>query len=263
MSITRKSQVLLSLILTSSFLFAQTSIAKWNTQAIVIDGAASEWRTPLRFYDSETKLFFAFANDSVNLYLCFQSNDKRNQVKINRAGMKVSISTKGKQKYKASVDFPLTDAKLNFAREELSEEVEPDVLSMKNGFLLQNTNMFTQGFATQNGNFAIHDTVGIHAAMNWNEKSIMTYELVIPLKELFGLNYSAKDLTRPITMVIQVNAITREDSSIDVSSTAMGTASGSQANGMTRVMPGGTSKEKRPLFDKTKCKQKFVLATKP
>jgi len=259
----KKKLIALFLFLTYSFLFSQTSVAKWNAQAIEIDGVASEWRTPLRFYDSETKLFFAFANDSVNLYLCFQSNDKRNQVKINRAGMKVSINTKGKEKHKTSIDFPLTDAKLNFAREELSEEVEPDVLSMKNGFLLQNTNMLAQGFAAQNGNFSIHDSVGIRAAMNWNEKSIMTYELVIPLKELFGLNYSQKDLTKTITLVIQVNAITREDSSIDVSSTAMGSASGSQANGMTRMMPGGTSKEKRPLFDKTKCKQKFVLAKKP
>lgn len=259
----KKTNLVLSFYLISLFSFSQTSVSKWCSKEIVIDGYAPEWSSPLRFYDAETKLFFAFMNDSTNLYLCFQSNDKRNQVKINRAGMKVSIHTKGKEKHKASIDFPLTDSKLNFAREELSEEVEPDVLSMKNSFLLQNTNMLTQGFASQNGNFSIRDSVGIHAAMNWNEKSIMTYEIAIPLKELFGLNYSSKDLTKVITLIIQVNAITREDSTIDVSSTAMGSASGSQMNGMTRTMPGGTSKEKRPLFDKTKCKQKFVLASKP
>lgn len=243
--------------------YSQTSIAKWRSKEIVIDGFANEWSSPLRFYDAETKLFFAFMNDSTNLYLCFQSNDKRNQVKINRAGMKVFINTKSKEKHKASIDFPLTDSKLNFAREEVNEEVEPDIQSLKNTFLLQNTNMLTAGFATQNGNYAIRDSSGIRAAMNWNEKSIMTYELVIPLKEILGLNYTPKDLTKVITLIIQVNAITREDSTIDVSSTAMGSASGSQANGMTRMMPGGTSKEKRPLFDKTKCKQKFVLALKP
>jgi hypothetical protein len=239
------------------------SIAKWRSQPMVIDGAAKEWSMPLRFYDSETKLFFAFVNDSTYLYLCFQSNDKRNQVKINLAGMKVLINTKGKEKHKASIDFPLTDSKLNFAREELNEEVEPDIPNLKNSFLLQNTNMLTKGFATQNGNFPIHDSTGINAALNWNEKNIMTYEIAIPLKELFGANYSAKDLSKTITLVVQVNAITREDSTIDVSSTAMGSAAGSQANGMTRTMPGATTKEKRPLFDKNKCKQKFVLAKKP
>jgi len=261
----KKLKLLIATTFLSTGLFSQmdVSISKWRVQPIVIDGLAKDWSTPLRFYDSETKLFFAFVNDSANLYLCFQSNDKRNQVKINMAGMKVFIHTKGKEKHKASIDFPLTDSKLNFAREEVNEEVEPDIQNLKNTFLLQNTNMLTSGFATQNGNFPIRDSVGIHAAMNWDEKNFMAYEVVIPLKELFGLNYTAKDLTKTITMIIQVNAITREDSTIDVSSTAMGSASGSQANGMTRTMPGATTKEKRPLFDKTKCKQKFVLAKKP
>lgn len=250
----------------SAVLCAQYDVAtaKWRSQAIRIDGFAKDWSTPLRFYDAETKLFFTFINDSTHLYICFQSNDERNQVKINRAGMKVFITTKGKEKHKGSIEFPLTDGKLNFASEEVNEEVVPDIPSLKNTFLLQNTNMSLKGFATQNGVLPITDTSGIHVSMNWNEKNIMTYEIAIPLKELFGANYTVKDLSKTILLTVEVNAITRnEEGTIDASSVAMGSASGSQGTGMTRNMPGATTKEKRPLFDKNKFKQKFVLAKKP
>lgn len=254
----------LALICCSLFLHSQSSLlptAYWKKPKI--DGEPGEWNKPLRFYDAETKLFFAFANDSSNFYLIFQSNDKRNQVKIHLAGMKVFINTKGKEKHKTCIAYPLTDSKVNFAREELNEEVEPNIEDLKGTFKLQNTNMLTTGFASQNGNFPIQDSVGIHAALGWDERNIMTYELVVPLKELFGINYTAKDLEKVITLIVEVNAVTREDQTIDASQTAMGSASGSQTNGMTRTMPGATTREKRPLFDKNKCKQKLLLAKSP
>lgn len=251
------------LLLLNLALFSQTSVSTWKSNSVKIDGQATEWNKPLRFYDAETKLFFSFANDSSNLYLCFQSNDKRNQVKIHMAGMKVFVNTKGKEKHKTCISYPLTDSKVNFAREELNEEVEPDIDNLKDKFMLQNTNMLLSGFSKQNGNFPISDSTGIHAALNWNEKNIMTYELAIPLSELFGANYTPKDLKTVVTLIMEVNAVTREDSSIDASQTAMGSATGSQTAGMTRNLPSGTSQEKRPLFDKNKCKQKFTLAVSP
>jgi hypothetical protein len=258
----KKLNAALFFVICSSRLFSQSNLptAYWKSNTVKIDGEATEWNKPLRFYDAETKLFFAFANDSSNLYLCFQSNDKRNQVKIHMAGMKVFLITKGKEKHKGCIVYPLVDPKMNFAREELNEEVEPDIQRLKNSFLLQNTNMLTEGFANQNGNYPLRDSVGIHADINWNEKNIMTYEIAIPLKELFGNNYTEKDLAKVMTLQIEVNEVTREDSTIDVSQTAAGSTTGSQNAGMTRNMPGGTSKEKRPLFDKNKCKQKFLLA---
>ncbi len=242
--------------------FGQDPVAKWRKEPVEIDGFAKEWFVPLRFFDSETKLFFAFANDSTNLYICFQSNDERNQVKINRAGMKVMLNAKGSEKHKTCIDFPLTDSKGNF-EEELNEETKPDIPSLKNTFLLQNTNILTKGFTTQNGNYPLHTPSGINVAMNWDERNVMTYEIAIPLKELYGNNYTAKDLEKAILMIVEVNAITRtEEGSVDGSNAAMGAAGGGTGRGMTQTMPGGTGtirKEKRPLFDKNKFKQKFVL----
>lgn len=88
------------LLFVSIFSFAQSDILKSNRIASVIkiDGDASEWHLPLRFYDNSTKLFFDFSNDDNNLYLCFQSKDDAEQMKIMRAGITITLSTKGKGK---------------------------------------------------------------------------------------------------------------------------------------------------------------------
>ncbi len=62
----------LVLLLVSLISFAQddTPKATWASLPITIDGKPTEWKLPLRFYDEGTKVFFAFANDDRNLYLC-------------------------------------------------------------------------------------------------------------------------------------------------------------------------------------------------
>src|SRR3954468_760069 len=108
-------KLILSFILLSGISFAQVDVAtaKWKSN-MVVDGSASDWKLPLSFYNSETKLFFGIGNDSANLYLSFQSNDEGNQVKINCAGMSISLFSKGKNKCDATINFPLTDKKSRF-----------------------------------------------------------------------------------------------------------------------------------------------------
>lgn len=87
----------LALLFVSVASFAQDDVPKaaWVSSPVTIDGKAPDWKLPLRLYDSDTKLFFAFANDDTNLYLCFQAPDDMFQTKIIRAGMEVAVSAKG------------------------------------------------------------------------------------------------------------------------------------------------------------------------
>ncbi len=252
----------------SKYSYSQTSFSKFKTKTITVDGLASEWTMPLRFYNNETKLFFAMINDSANLYLVFQSNDERNQVKINRAGMRVGVSVKTKRKCNATLDFPLTDKKNRFAEEDIDSETKPDIAGLKNTFLIQNTNMAIKGFVTHDGVIPLKDSSGINVALNWDKNNIMTYELVIPFKELFGANYTTDDLLKVITLDVEVNAVTRVDEggSVDGSQAAMGASGMGATRGMTGGMPGGTGgerKERKPMFDANKLKQKFTLSFTP
>src|SRR5690349_1444958 len=86
---------------------SDVATAKWMQQSVKIDGKLMEWQQPLNFYDDETKLLFDIANDSNNIYLSFESKEEIDQMKLMRAGMKITLSTKGKSKHEASVIYPL------------------------------------------------------------------------------------------------------------------------------------------------------------
>ncbi len=269
----KKIIVACSILQSLSFL-SQESTAKWRAKPILIDGIANDWSLPLRFYGNETNLFFAIANDSSNLFLCFQAKDEQTQLKINEAGMKIELKAKGKLKCDATIDFPLTVKKENTDPSAEHKKQKPDIEHLKTGYILQNVNLSVKGFATQKGLVPIKDSAGINAAILWDNKNVMTYELRIPLTELFGTAFSLKEVTKAITMKVIVNGFERPpvtdngNASSSMAGNTMGGGTGAASGGMGGSMGGGNSgggqrKESDPMFESTSMKQNFLLATGP
>jgi uncharacterized membrane protein YgcG len=269
--------------------FAQSDVAKANWAPVVkIDGSADEWTQPLRFYDNDSKLFYSFVNDDKNLYLCFETDDEINQAKIMRAGMKVSLSTKTKDKHKISIDFPVTEK-----TEALPEDKpkfagqKPDRGDFKSAFLAHHTTMEIKGFATKDGVISINDSSGINAAINWDATNKFIYEIAIPLKELYGAGYTPDDISKDISLTAEVNAVKKGEGGDKAYSGKGGgrMGGGGMGHGGGRMGGGGgrgggnrgnatenNTDEKTPdeitaqhtsMYDKSTVKQKFNLATKP
>lgn len=240
-----------ALLFVSIFSFAQGDIlrSKRIASVIKVDGDASEWSLPLRFYDKDTKLFFDFANDGNNLYLCFQSNDNTERIKIMKAGMTVTIKVKGGSK--ASIKFPL--------------QPTTDDKNM----------MEVKGFKTKDGMIPVNDNSGINAALGYeNEK--LSYEISIPLKELSGDDY-VKDFEKDIELAVEVHPMKQNGSGGGERSSSgregggrMGGGGGMHRGGM-KGGGGGMQKseqdgnqqpkeDRTAMFEKTEFKQKFTLA---
>lgn len=254
------------LIFFSTLSFAQDEVAKssWISSPVKIDGKAQEWKLPLRYYDAGTKLFFAFANDDKNLYLCFQAPDEMSQVKIMRAGMEVYLSVKGK--HKISVTFPLPQqtvpaASLNDNSDQQNRK------DRRTSFLVQNTLMDVKGFETKNGFIPINDSSGINAAINWDENDKLTYEISIPLKEWFGINYTMPDISKDITMDMEINAV-KWHGNAGSGGGFRGGRTGGGGGGMNHERNTNAEEENSSLpgenkwnmFEKSKLKEKFILA---
>jgi hypothetical protein len=255
----------------STLSFAQDDIAKslWISSPVKIDGKPQEWKLPLRYYDAGTKLFFDFANDDKNLYLCFQSPDEMNQVKIMRAGMEVYLSAKGK--HKVSVTFPLEDKSAPApSQNDNSGQQNPGRKNRRISFILQNTMMEVKGFETKDGLIPINDSSGINAAINWDENDRLTYEVAIPLKEWFGTNYTAADISKDIALDIEINAVKRQSHPGSSGGNGFsGRGRGGRAGGgmnheknanadeENSALPG---ENKMSMFEKSKLKEKFTLA---
>lgn len=279
-----KYLILINFIFLSFRISAQDSQANWKT-AVVVDGSANEWKVPLRFYSTYAALFFSVANDSTNLYLCIQANDEKTQMKIARAGMKIKFAAKGNLKCDASVDFPIGTKQEPTPSTEVEVPKHSSIKEKRTTMLAQNVSLSAKGFATQNGILPIKNNEGIQTAIDWNEEDKMTYELSVPLKELFGLGFTLKEMTKALTITIEINALTRplqrnhsEDAAGagDVSGGGMGGGGMGGGNMDSRGGMGGGGHHKNQdgesgrneeetgvkLFDPTSFKQRFILAQK-
>ena len=266
------------LIITSLFLsynsFAQDDVgtARWASTPIVIDGNATEWKLPLRYYDSDTRLFFAFANDDKNLYLCFQSPDQVNQKRIMRAGMEIMLSCKGVRK--VAVNFPLSQQGSGHAVEN-NDQAALSKQEKRTSFILQNATMEVKGFATREGLIPIDDSSGLHAAINWDDNDRLTYEIAIPLKEWFGSAYTPADIAKEISIEIEVKPLKLPSHAGVASGAGSGFSGGGGGRGGRQHTGGNHEKStavntddgtempgdnKMLLYQKSKLKEKFFLA---
>ena len=194
--------------LVTAYSFSQTTTqSKRVTKPVFVDGKTQEWITPFGLYESKTQLMFSITNNDSTLYLCFQCPDPVNQDKIMQAGMQVSITGKGKNKLNASIEFPLKKTGKNGKAEQPVIENQLDLAGIKASFILNNYEMLTDGFTIQNGIFPIREKKGILIAMDWDSINTLNYEIAIPFRELFGASFTVADLTRELTLKVEIFAV--------------------------------------------------------
>ena len=277
----KKSIFALLFLMVGLFSFSQDSPSStWAKNKVVIDGQPYEWNLPLKNYDNVTGLFFDLENDGTNLYLCFQTKNEMNEEKILRSGMKIILSSKINGKHKSIIDFPLPASKLP----ESKDEVKPDPLSPHENrhasMLEKDTLMEVKGFTSKDGIISSRDVSSIHAAINWDSSRVFTYELAIPLVEMFGSGYDLKDLSKGIFLDVIINPVHSDNSQNRGQGGYSGRGGGRMGGGGGRMGGGGGYGGMRQggnrmgeegsgqyqggnsfMSQKTELKQKFILAT--
>src|SRR5262245_2166580 len=81
--------------------------SRWQPAPVIADGNASEWSLPLQYYDNDTKLNYAFSNDTKNLYLCIRVGDDKEQMTMLRSGFTIWLDTEGKKNKTTVFTYPL------------------------------------------------------------------------------------------------------------------------------------------------------------
>ena len=190
-----------------------------------------------------------------------------------RAGMEVYLAIKGK--HKVSVTFPLAGQSAPApSQNDNSSRENADRKDRRTSFILQNTLMEVKGFETRNGFIPINDSSGINAAINWDENDKLTYEIAIPLKAWLGTNSTAEDISKDISLDIEINAVKRQGRSggggggNGFSGRGGGGRMGGGGGGMHHERNANTDDEnsalpgenKMSMFEKSKLKEKFTLA---
>lgn len=172
---------------------------------IKIDGKAAEWDNQYRAYNTDNHIFYTVSNDDKDLYLTVFSPEYENLSKIIYGGITLTISDANTKKDNASISFPVQDYNKNWglARSafEYHHNLKNDILANKgkidtlmNSLNTRSSNTFKEIQVSgikeiDDPLISIYNTQGIKAALLFDNKIALTYELAVPLKYL-GLSAS-------------------------------------------------------------------------
>lgn len=221
--------------------FSQVSSSKWQSQPIVIDGDGSDWGTLPRFFNAESNVKYEFRNDSQNLYIILKAADRATQMQLVMAGFNIKLKIKTSPPSKLSIAFPalkkgempsLTnmDGRTNKLAEK--SETQPE-------FTPKDT-VILDGFQFSHGKIVSEnkDEKSICFASNKGNRDQTSYEIRIPLREIFGNDFQLENIsTLPIQLQVVINELSQKESKNRRGKMSGGMHGGGR--GMGGGMPGG------------------------
>jgi len=179
---------------------AKTTTLTAPPKNIAIDGDIKEWGDSLRYYNTEKHINYAIANTKDTLYIAIRVNDRLSQMRILRAGLTISIDTKGKKKETFSVTFPVSvtgsatpmeklhtdDAPADITRQDRDELMRERLTSLRGikatGFKDLEDEMMTTS-----------NTYGFQTAVNYDQSGYLVCEAAIPLSFFHADNLAANE----------------------------------------------------------------------
>lgn len=179
-------------------------------QHIAVDGSIKEWGDSLSYFNTEKHINYALANNRDTLYMAVRIADRSEQTRILKAGLTLSINTKGKKKESYSITFPLNtngSPAPVLHREDNDEPIQQNHEELMQAVLTVLRGIKVTGFKDIEGEMiTTSNTYGIHAAIDYDDKGDLICEASIPLvlfhagdasKSEWAFNFKINGITRP------------------------------------------------------------------
>lgn len=181
---------------------------------IIIDGNLKDWGDSLRYYNQDKQLNYALANDQDNLYIAIRINDRSEQIRVLRAGLTLSIDTRGKKKETFTTTFPASDGSAQAMVEnamdvpggnnDVKQEDRQELMKAK---LTKLREIKVTGFKdVESETMTTSNTYGFKVAIDYDKDGSLVYEAAIPLKFFhaddlskneWAFNFKINGITRP------------------------------------------------------------------
>jgi len=178
---------------------------------VVADGSADDWNLPLRFSNESYTLQYNVTNDNKNLYVCVLSRDPATQLRILRSGMTIYFDPKGDKNKDIGLHYPLLKpADPEATRIRYGNGGTGDSKARKEEYLLQSDSYGTTGFAgIENGQFGVADPKSpFQVVMKLsNQDSLLVYEVVVPIKNVLGVDPGDRSKKKNFSVGIVLNAV--------------------------------------------------------
>ncbi len=179
----------------------------WASQ-IRVDAKLSDWGDTLLNVDKSTGLQYQIANDDRSIFIAVKALEQRDINKIMGGGLTVSINTEGKKRAGAFITFPAINQAVlaamfrNIMRSQ-GQNQPPNTDAIRSKMIENAKEIYVNGFKEiTEDTISIYNEYGIRAALNFDDKGHLIYEMAFP-KSLYPI-LSDKDFL----LSIKVNGIT-------------------------------------------------------
>ncbi len=175
-----------------------------NGVKIKIDGKAADWNPALRMHNSSTDVDYFITNDDKNFYLMIQSKDDVINKKLFGGGVTLTINSTGKFGGMdfVSLKYPTINntAQTNLSQlmkdnapngsEQSKKKYADSILNLMNKTLTEGAKEIEVVGVKDISDvlISVYNEYGIKAAMQFNDKKTLTYEIAVPLKYLTPLS---------------------------------------------------------------------------
>lgn len=202
----RRFAIILSALLFCNVIVAQRNQISRYEPADARRGFVRDFSGFQKFTDRNSGIEYFLANDNSNLYILYRATNKLMQRKLIRTGMLLEFQVPDRNEKTARISFPPDPiASQPSAR---SSQIA-DLKSRKEAYISRISLFSGGGFERTNGQLALRKPAGLRGQVLQDSLSL-SYELIIPLEELFGAGFSMRDISRlEITLLATIEAIPR------------------------------------------------------
>ncbi len=149
--------------------------SRWVSKPIVIDGNNNEWPQPYPYReDIDTRIQYAFANDSQTLYLTVKTSDEATKMKFRANGMTLVVDTNGERNFHTTFGFAVQDYKQDTNNNQ-EQRIKIRQIELK-------------GTKCDSTYTTVKNRPGVSAAAILNDYNEVVWEIAIPFSSIYGTN---------------------------------------------------------------------------
>lgn len=186
--------------------YTQRNVIGWQHPGNEARGFPGDFQDFRSYTDRNSGIIYFLANNEKNLYIKLDATEEVIQRKLFRLGMTFEIRIPELSERTARIVFPADTQNqlLNSSPKQMQ-----DIESLRQAYLSRTNRFFTEGFEKTNGQLTLRRPGGLAARLT-SDSLGMSYEMVIPLEELFGNKLSWKELSgMEIEMMALIDAFPR------------------------------------------------------